>query len=514
MMETFSQREPIHLQPRFAEIKSKIVSGNADAIAASWNRLLRELKSEIDLISTMSATEIIPSIDFENISEPSFSESREDFSSKLRQRGVAIIRGVVPKETALSWRQDVDEYLWVNSQTRISTSGSDYDKHHIHELFWSPAQVQARAHPNVLVAQKFAMSHWRTPSPQSPGPASVPAPLVATTTPVTYADRLLIPIHDPWTQHTRAACSTAQVDNGGVERWEVDGYGRARTYTYVFEGWWEGHDPWDASTRVLASPDLYGGAGRCSTFRMFQGWLSLGGSQCAELKFDQAISQKVEDGRKGAGLAVVPLLKHATAYFLLRPFFSPKTAVYDETSLTATAKWEAFLSETNWTLIPPDEQDSVLHGALPSYAQEINNLLHPHLRLGESLVSIPTLEPGDYLVWHPDLIHTAVPGDGTMMICLPACPLTQSNALYIAQQRKAFLLGNPAPDFARGGSNQGESYHIGRPGVQDVSEAGGEDGLRAMGLYPWDEDDAETETERQVFAMANGILFPDRFGMI
>ncbi|OIW26104.1 hypothetical protein CONLIGDRAFT_656656 [Coniochaeta ligniaria NRRL 30616] len=454
-MEAFSQREPILLQPRFAEIKNKIVSGNADAIAASWTRLLRELKREINLISTLSATEIIPSIDFEDICKSSSGGYREEFSTKLRHRGVAIIRGVIPKDTALALKQDVDEYLSANSQT----SGSGYDQHQIYELFWSPAQVQARAHPNILAAQKFAMSHWCTASPRSPSSTSVPVPVVAASTPVTYADRLIIPMHDPWTQHATVACSTAQIDNGSVERWEADGYGRARTYSYIFEGWWEGHDPWDASARVLASPDLYGGAGRCSAFRMFQGWLSLG------------------------GLAVVPLVKHAAAYFLLRPFFSPRTAIYNET-LTATAKWEAFLSETNWTLIPPEKQDSILHGALPSYLQEINNLLHPHLRLGESLVSIPTLEPGDYLIWHPDLIHADVPGDGATMICLPACPLTQSNALYVAQQRKAFLLGNPAPDFTGGGSSQGESYHIGRPGVQDVSEAGGEDGLRAMGLYP------------------------------
>lgn len=513
-MEAFSQREPIALQPRFAEIKNKIVSGNAHSIAASWNRLLRELKREIDLISSLNATDIIPSIDFEDISNPSSRERCEHFSTQLRHRGVAIIRGVLPKDTALALKHDVDEYLWANSQTKISTAcSSDYDKHQFYELFWSTAQVQARAHPNVLAAQKFAMSHWRTASSRSHSSASVSAPLVAATTPVTYADRIVVPIHDPWTQHAALACSTAQVDNGSVERWEPDGYGRARTYSYIFEGWWEGHDPWDASARVLASPDLYGGAGRCSAFRMFQGWLSLGGSDCAALPFDEAVFQKVGEGRKGAGLAVVPLLKHATAYFLLRPFFAPQTAIYSET-LTATAKWEAFLSETNWALIPPEKQDSILHGALPSYAQEINNLLHPHLRLGESLVSIPTLEPGDYLIWHPDLIHTAVAGTSTMMICLPACPLTQSNALYVAQQRKAFMLGNPAPDFAGGGYGEGESHHSGRPGVQDVSEAGGEDGLRAMGLCPWDEEDANTETERQVFAMANGILFPDRFDMI
>lgn len=514
-MDAFSQGEPIPLQPRFAKLKKKIVSANADAIAASWNRLLRELKREIDLISTLTPAEIIPSIDFEDVGKPSSAKRRDGFSSRLRHRGVGIIRSVIPEETASAWKRDLDDYLWANPQTQTSTPGCDSDKRQVYGLFWSPAQVQARAHPNVLAAQRFALSHWRLPGPGSSSSASVPVPLVSGTSPVAYADRVVVPLHDPWTRPAAGVCcSTAKVDNGSVERWEPDGYGRARTFSYIFEGWWEGHDPWDASARLLASPDLYGGADRCSAFRMFQGWLSLGGSRCADIDLERDFYDQVKQGRKSsAGVAVVPLLKYATAYFLLRPFFSPRTAMYNET-LMSTAKWEAFLSESNWTLVPPDKQDSTLHGALPSYAQEINNLLHPHLRLGESLVPVPTLGPGDYLVWHPDLIHAALPGDGATMICLPACPLTQSNALYLAQQRKAFLLGNPGPDFAGGGSGLGEGHHVGRPGVQDVSDGGGEDGLRAMGLYPWVEEEAETEMERGAMSMANRILFPDGFGVV
>jgi hypothetical protein len=55
---------------------------------------------------------------------------------------------------------------------------------------------------------------------------------------------------------------------------------------------------------------------------------------------------------------------------------------------------------------------------------------------------------------------------------------------------------------------------MGRPGVQEVNEAGGEAALRATGLLAWDEDDAtEGEAERLVLATANGILFPDSFGV-
>ncbi|SPQ18042.1 273e3e92-24c6-45ec-8849-31d72254a53f [Thermothielavioides terrestris] len=229
--------------------------------------------------------------------------------------------------------------------------------------------------PAVATAQKFVMSIWKSKHPNA---------RVTTNFPVT------------------------------VERWEPDGYGRAGTYKEIFEGRWEDYDPWESSTRLAVTSDLYRKAGACSIFRMFQGWLAL-------------------------------------------------------------------------STIPPARAPSgILHGAVPSYAQELNPALHPHLELQRSLVPVPQLEPGDYLVWHPDL----------------------TNALYLARQRKAFLLGQPGPDF---GGGRGESEHEGRPGVQDVNDAGGDDGLRAMGLLPWDEEEADTDEEREVLAMANGILFPDLY---
>jgi hypothetical protein len=102
-----------------------------------------------------------------------------------------------------------------------------------------------------------------------------------------------------------------------------------------------------------------------------------------------------------------------------------------------------------------------------------------------------------------------------MYLYLPACPLTQTNALYLARQRKAFLLGRPGPDFL-GVSHRrgGESEHVDRPGVQEVNDAGGDEALRAMGLLPWDEEEADCDRDREVLAMANGILFPDLYDML
>ena len=59
-----------------------------------------------------------------------------------------------------------------------------------------------------------------------------------------------------------------------------------------------------AGFQLLAT--FYSGAGACSMFRMFQGWLSMS-----------------HTGPNQGTLMVNPLLQLATTYFLLRPFFSP-----------------------------------------------------------------------------------------------------------------------------------------------------------------------------------------------
>lgn len=293
-----------------------------------------------------------------------------------------------------------------------------------------------------------------------------------------------------------------------------------------------------SDTRVGVTSDLYRGAGSCSIFRMFQGWLALG-----DIPPD------------GSTLQVCPMPQLATAYYLLRPFFSPSTSPKDGGGGgSSDDDDDDDDTSTGWGLNSP--QNSILHGALPSYAQTVSPSLHPHLELNRSLISIPHLEPGDYVLWHPDLVHVV---DGrpcntsnintkpkqptfqsttttpAIAMYLPACPLTQTNALYLSRQRKSFLLGRPGPDFFTGSggsggshgghggyghvrgqssSSSGEVHHAGRAGVQDVNDAGGNDGLRCMGLLPWDEEDAWTDAEREVLAMANGILFPDLYDMI
>ncbi|KAK4170289.1 hypothetical protein QBC43DRAFT_340039 [Cladorrhinum sp. PSN259] len=456
-MQSLAYSEPIQLPRRFSVLKESLVAGKEQALASSWERLLRSLSDEVNLISSLGS-QIVPTIDFANINKPGVAEC---FREGLRQRGVAIIRNVIPRNTAVDLFEDVQDYLDENEDR----APPQKEHTHLEDVYWGHAQIKARAHPNVLAAQKFAMGLWTSKDAKA---------RVATDFPLAYADRMRI-----WKGSEVKSSSSAYVDGGSVERWESDGYGRAGTYQDIFQGNWEDYNPWESSTRLNVTSDLYRRSGACSIFRMYQGWLSLSSGS--------------------SSLRVCPMPRHATAYFLLRPFF-----------------------DDGWSF--PSSQNSILHGALPSYAQEINSTNHPHLQLDRSLVLVPKLEPGDYLIWHPDLIHSfdfpsqeeePQPGPAAAaaaVMYLPACPLTQTNALYLSRQRKAFLLGCPPPDF---GGGRGESNYAGRPGVQEVNDAGGEEGLRAMGLLPWDEEESafENDEEREVLAMANGILFPELYDM-
>ncbi|KAL2154958.1 hypothetical protein VTH82DRAFT_3634 [Thermothelomyces myriococcoides] len=541
---SFVYPDPIRLTPRFAALKESLTLGKESAISSSWHRLLQRLPAEIEAVSSLGSN-AIPTICFEDTAD---SAQADRFLEDLGQRGVGIIRGVVPEDTALTWSHETEEYLRHSPPVRSLSGG-----YQAQDVYWSPAQVNARAHPNLLAAQKFVMRVWKSRDQNA---------RVTTNFPISYADRMALkglegPESSPW----------ATVDGGSVERWEPDGYGRAGTYKDIFEGRWEDYDPWESSTRLGVTSDLYHRAGACSIFRMFQGWLAL---------------NHVPSGP--GSVRVCPLPRLATAYFLLRPFFSgpsppsppPSSSIPTPTTPSPSPKTGG--DDAEWAFDRP--QNSILHGALPGYAQQITPSLHPHLQLDRSLIPVPDLHPGDYLVWHPDLIHRVIPHDdgspplpppsprphqhrcpsadpespsrstpsvaaaaaaAATCMYLPACPLTQTNALYLARQRKAFLLGQPGPDFAWGGGHGHGHGHehgrresggtawsrdgsdsgcgcgvgatISRPGAQEVLDAGGDDGLRAMGLLPWDEEEADEDKEREVLAMANGILFPDLYDM-
>lgn len=552
---SFYGKEPVPLPTRFAHIKRALAAGREAEIEASWARLLEALKGAVDNIETRGP-HITPSIDFADIADPA---RTADFQRDLKRYGLGVVRAVVPRADAQLAIDETVQYL----ETKHDFKQPSPQDPTCFDFFWTPAQVRTRAHPRVLEAQRWAMSLWDNHADDR----------LATRFPIAYADRLRIhganvggvgpdKAAAPADDHDEelafveqfgdfsSSTLIAQVDNGSLERWEPDGYGRGGTYDAIFRGEWEKYDPWDPTHRVSATTDLYNGYGACSIFRMYQGVVAL---------------SSIEPGL----LRLLPMPKLATAYFLLRPFFAPKTPAPDRRQ---GPEWEAFLDASNWAL--DRNYSTIIHGAVPGHAQRLTERWHPHLHLRRTLVTIPSLQTGDYIVWHPDLAYhmtsnpnvmasraPSPPPDGepastskpvSILVYVPAAPLTQTNVLYLARQRKTFQRGHPGPDFDATGSGLGsEATHAGRPGETEIAEVGGPAGLQAMGLAPFDvaptppangeEGDKEgdgdvdmegagetstpaaavaaggsggksvTRAEADVARLANIILFPDRY---
>lgn len=458
------QFEP--LDPRFAELKQKLVAGNEKALHASWNRLLASLREEIPLIRKQKS-KIIPEIDFKDIDAAS-----PEFRSEHKKRGVAVIRNVIPEQEALDLKRELREYIAANPHTKAFPP----ENPQVYELYWSPAQIKARSHPNLIKAQRFLMEFWHSKDPNA---------LVSGSHPTIYADRLRMRLPGD----ARFALGP-HVDGGSCERWEPDGYGKGHVYDDIWKGNWEAYDPWESSSRLPVTSDLYQGVGACSMFRMFQGWLAMSNT-----------------GPFEGTLLVNPLLSRATAYFLLRPFFSPKTPIQNLPQNSTAPFPETYLDPSNWRL-DLSASNSWLQGATPGHGQELRHTLHPHLDLPNTMVHMPRVRPGDYVSWNCDTIHAvdAVHAGKTdsSVLYIPSCPLTVGNAAYLARQREAFLAGTPSPDF---GGGKGESGHVGRPGVGDVGAVGGLEGLRAFGLEKWDAGaEGLGVGQRGVLERANEIL--------
>lgn len=455
------------LTPEYAALKGRLIKGHENEVRESWERLLQELREEIPHIVELGS-KVIPEIDFKDIGN-----APETFSSELRKRGVAVVRGVVPEDEALQWKEDLREYIRKNPQTKAFPS----DNPQVFELYWSRVQLLARGYPNMLKTQKFLMSYWHSINPHIP---------ISTQHPISYVDRLRMRLPGD----AKFALGP-HVDGGSVERWDEQGYGLGKVYDSVWKGQWEDFDPWEASCRLPVKPDLHSGVGACSAFRMFQGWLSL--STCRAFE---------------GTLLVNPLLAKATAYYLLRPFFSPKRGVESgaQTASEAVTKSTDFLASDNW------EMDSTptpwVQGATPGHGQELSHLLHPHLDLQRTMIHMPTVRPGDYVAWHCDTIHAVdkvhAGKTDSSVLYIPVCPMTEDNANYLVRQRENFVNGTPSPDF---GGGVGESKHVGRIKAEDMHELVGVEGCRAMGLEPWDSDAAGLiPGQRVILDRANKIL--------
>lgn len=100
------------LDPRYRDLKQRLLSMNKDRLVASWSRLLESLEDEVATIREQGS-KVIPEIDFRDIERPS-----GEFRDALKRRGVAVIRGVIPEQEARGYKEEIEAYVRTNPWTR------------------------------------------------------------------------------------------------------------------------------------------------------------------------------------------------------------------------------------------------------------------------------------------------------------------------------------------------------------------------------------------------------------
>lgn len=187
------------------------------------------------------------------------------------------------------------------------------------------------------------------------------------------------------------------IDGGSVERWLDETY--RKVYRHVFAGDITQYDPFDArfrtQTQEIPSPAV------CRMFRTFQGWTAL-----------------TRQGPGNGTLNLVPIA-NVMPWLLLRALME-------------------------------DVEDSDLCGAQPGRAMPVK--AHWHAKLLQAYVPIPTVNPGDTVWWHPDVIHGVEDhnqGDGySNVFYIGAAPDCAKNRQFLDLLRPAFEQGKSSPDFA------------------------------------------------------------------
>ncbi|KAL5490042.1 hypothetical protein ACEPAI_4875 [Sanghuangporus weigelae] len=429
--------KPNSLPLRFVDLKRSIVPQDEESkarLTTAWNDLLEELRTSVEEIKARGSS-IIPQIEFSDLQklEPERVE-------QIKRRGAVLIKNVVEDEQAKEWKEELKKFVKVNP-----VEGFPEEDKQFFQLYWTRPQVQARAHPNVLQLGTWLNSLYHINAPEE-GITDV-LKGVELATPLSYADRFRI--RHPgvqWDAHP------PHIDSGGIERWEDTNF--RSCYDDILRGDWRKHDPYDLVDRLQAKTSMYRRPNQASVFRTFQGWLALS-----------------ETAPTQGTLKLFPNVLLSNAYLILRPFFKLKKSLVTANSLDPE-NWEFDVNTPDFPGI--FEKDGGFFG--PRLTPES----HPHLRLEESMTSVPIVKPGDMVFWHCDVVHSVeqehTGSEDSAVMYIPATPLTPQNLSYIDRQKETFLKGATPPDFPK---TPGEGTFVGVGKDEDIV---GESARRAMGL--------------------------------
>jgi hypothetical protein len=361
--------------------------------------------------------EVWPIIDYADIEAGTVSEEPV---AKLKRRGCAVIRGHFDRAQAEQWDRDIVDYV---------------DSNRFFENYLGPADdffgTLEMSKPEIY---PIYWSSSQVQARQHPRMATVQAFLNSQWISETDGHRWFDPDRDTLypdriRRRPPGADSTGlgtHLDPGTLDLWMTEGY--QQHFRALFGGDFNTYDPWDGSYRTEAAQ--YPGSTMCSAFRTFQGWTAL-----SEMPNDQGV------------LHTVPIVR-AMAYLMLRPLL-------------------------------PDVAEDDMCSVQPNRTFPANHTWHKILLGG--LSAIPSVQPGDSVWWHCDMIHSVAPVSGQQgwgnVMYIPAAPWCAKNETYVASVREAFLSGASPSDFPQ------EDYEATWPNRFPVDSLN-DIGRRGLGMQP------------------------------
>ena len=353
---------------------------------------------------------IIPEINFHDLNNQS-----EKIVNEVKKRGCVVIRNVFENDQMIKMNSELESYIEDNNYYDDQRKKADIDQY-FSDLKSGKPQIFGLywSKPQVNIRQSLELNKVKTWLNHLWEHKDHNNNLIFDpNNELVYADRVRRREPGDSTLGLSPHC-----DAGSVERWIDQGY--QSVYEKIFSDDFENYDPFNAifrdSTQEIESPAV------SHVFRTFQGWVAL-------------TAQGPGDGT----LQLIPIAK-SMAYILTR-------ALMD------------------------DVDESNLCDSKPARALSINNKYHSLLLKG--LVSIPKMNPGDTVWWHPDVVHAVEDlhsGSGySNVVYVGSTPYCKKNLDYSKKQAEKFLHGKSPPDFAP------EDYEINyknRATINDLTELG------------------------------------------
>ena len=370
--------------------EKKILRRKSKNYRENFSKIENFIEKEIVQIENLkkSAENIIPEINFKDLSD-----NLSEFKNELKKRGCVIIRDVFDDTLMHQMNKDLESYIEENNYYEDQKKKADIDKY-FSDLQSGKPQIfglyWSKTQVNIRQSNELdIVKKWLNKLWINEHDGET---IFDPNHELVYADRVRRREPGDKTLGLSPHC-----DAGSVERWVDKGY--QGVYENIFADNFTEYDPFNAAyrntTQEIESPAV------SHVFRTFQGWVAL-----------------TEQGPGDGTLQLIPIAK-SMAFILTR-------ALMDDVS----------------------END--LCGSKPARALSVNSTYHALLLRG--LVSIPKMNAGDTVWWHPDVVHAVEDhhtGKGySNVVYVGSTPYCEKNLSYAKKQSVKFLEGKSPPDFA------------------------------------------------------------------